>query len=340
LVFIRNNSSEDAIINTWWDYGHWYTAVAKRRVLFDGKTQNSPVAFWMAKVFKTSDEDEAIGILRMLDISKNKAFDLLESYGLSHTQIINTLSDILKLPELDARVYLKKTLDDKKIDALIPLLYKNDIPPAYFIASFDTMVKIRAISHIANWDFKKGDIWLHFARSNPIGFSDYLGKEYGYNKEEISGLYRDLSLLNDREALPWISHIDNIYPNSLSNKSKSTDSLIVFDNAMTLDLTTYNAYISRGPDVDIGIPYSVAYVKDGVLEENTQEGSNLDHSVLVFKEGEDSYKNIFLDKDLVRSMFSRMYFLKGETLKYFKKVHEEKTPDGNYVFVYKIEWSK
>ena len=110
LTFIEENSDEDAVINSWWDYGHWFKAVAKRRVLFDGKTQNSPIAFWMARVLTTDDEKEAVGILRMLDISKNEAFDLLMSNGFSNPKAINTLQDVVKLSESEAREYLQGSL--------------------------------------------------------------------------------------------------------------------------------------------------------------------------------------------------------------------------------------
>jgi dolichyl-diphosphooligosaccharide--protein glycosyltransferase len=339
LEFIKKDSSQDAVINSWWDYGHWFTAVAKRRVLFDGKTQNSPVAFWMARVLTTDDEKEAAGILRILDISKNKAFDLLESYGFSHAQAVEILCDISKLSKADARNYLSQTLSEEKISELMPLLYQDNMPAAYLIVSFDMMMKMRSISHIGNWDFKKGDIWLHFSSTNPPQFVDYLKKQYGYDKKEISSLLKDLSLFNEKEALGWISRVDNIYPNSFSNKFKAADNLAVFDNALTLDLSNYNAYIVRGPDIDIGIPYSVVYLKDRIPKENILSGSNLEYSVAVMKD-KDSFKSIFLDKDLTQSMFSRMYFFKGEGLKYFKKVSEEKTPEGNYIFVYKIEWPK
>ncbi|MDD5356144.1 MAG: hypothetical protein PHY56_06390, partial [Candidatus Omnitrophica bacterium] len=165
----------------------------------------------------------------------------------------------------------------------------------------------------------------------------YISEKYGYTKEEGRVLLKDLMLLNNREALSWISRVDDIQFNLLSNKSKKAGNLIIFDNGVTLDLSNYNAYISRGLDVDIGIPYSVVYLKGGVLTENAQKESNLSYSVLLFND-EDSYKNIFMDKNLAKSMFARMYFLKGESLKYFKKAHEEKTPEGNYIYVYKIEW--
>jgi len=336
IEFIKNDSADDAVINSWWDYGHWFKAIAGRKVLFDGKTQNSPVAYWVARALISNNEDEAVGILRMLNVSKNKAFDVLESYGFSHVAIVDMFNDILKLKESDARVYLAKIMDKNKVDELISFLYAEKMPPVYFVASFDMAAKIRAISHIGNWDFKKGDIWLSL-KANPLQSLDYVSGKYGYTKEEARVLLRDLMLFDNREALGWVSKVDDIYSNLLSNKSKKAGNLVIFDNGATLDLSNYNVYISRGLDVDIGIPYSVVYLKGDTLAENIQKENNLSYSVLLFSDG-DAYKNIFIDKNLAKSMFIRMYFLRGESLKYFKKAHEEKTPEGNYIYVYKIEW--
>ncbi|MDD5005213.1 MAG: STT3 domain-containing protein [Candidatus Omnitrophica bacterium] len=340
LMFIRNNSDNSATINSWWDYGHWFTAIAKRHVMFDGKTQNSPVAFWMARVLITTDEEEALGILRMLNISKNKAFDLLESYGFNHVKAVNILEDIIRLPEQGARQYLENILDKGKAGKLISLLYKSNMPSAYFIASFDIIGKMRSISHIGNWDFKKCDIWLHAVSDQASDYINYLKKEYNYTNEEAQNSWFNLRLLSDRDALGWVSKIDSIQSDSVSNKFKKQDNLLLFDNGLVLDLSNYNAYILRGHDTDIGVPYSVIYMKAGVLEEKVLEGSNSEYSVLIFKGDGDAYKNIFLSKDLAKSIFSRMYFFKGEGLKYFKSVSAEKTPEGDFIYVYKIEWPK
>ena len=337
LTFIKGDSDKDAIINSWWDYGHWFKAVAKRPVLFDGKTQNSPVAYWMAKVITTSDEEEAVGILRMLDISKNKAFELLESYDFEHTEIINSLRDIAKLTEVEARQYLENVLDQDKINKVISLLYSSNMPKAYFITSYDIIGKMRAISLIGNWDFKRGDIWLKASDNQFFGIIKYLTEEYGYTKEEAKSLLEDLSLLSDREAPGWISRINSIMSKSISKKFKEGESLLIFDNGLTVDLSNYSAFICRGSDIDIGIPYSVVYLKDSTLKESVLEDSNMQDSVLLFKE-EDKYRSILLDRDIAKSMFVRMYFLRGEGLRYFKKVFEQKTPEDNFVYTYEIEW--
>jgi len=71
LIYIKENSSKDAIINSWWDFGHWFKAIGDRAVTFDGASQNSPMAHWIGRALLTSNEKEAVGILRMLDCGSN-----------------------------------------------------------------------------------------------------------------------------------------------------------------------------------------------------------------------------------------------------------------------------
>jgi len=46
-------------------------------VTFDGGMQNVPQAHWIGHVLLTEDEEEAMGILRMLDCGANTAFEKL-----------------------------------------------------------------------------------------------------------------------------------------------------------------------------------------------------------------------------------------------------------------------
>src|SRR3989338_9936500 len=67
LTRINENSQEDAIITSWWDFGHHFKVIADRAVTFDGTTQSTPQAHWVGRLLSTSSEKEAIGILRMLN---------------------------------------------------------------------------------------------------------------------------------------------------------------------------------------------------------------------------------------------------------------------------------
>ena len=67
LTALRETTPPDAIVTSWWDYGHWIKYVAERRVTSDGSTLSGHVAHWTGRMLLAPTEREAIGLIRMLD---------------------------------------------------------------------------------------------------------------------------------------------------------------------------------------------------------------------------------------------------------------------------------
>lgn len=65
LDWIKNNTREDALIVSWWDYGYWITVNTGRKTVADGATLNETQIRALARVL-TGDEGEANFILRNL----------------------------------------------------------------------------------------------------------------------------------------------------------------------------------------------------------------------------------------------------------------------------------
>ncbi|KUK01901.1 MAG: Oligosaccharyl transferase STT3 subunit related protein, partial [Methanobacteriaceae archaeon 41_258] len=49
LTWIKNNTSKDTVVMSWWDFGHLFAVAADRPVTFDGGSQNTPRAYWIGK---------------------------------------------------------------------------------------------------------------------------------------------------------------------------------------------------------------------------------------------------------------------------------------------------
>jgi dolichyl-diphosphooligosaccharide--protein glycosyltransferase len=67
LTWLKHETSEDAIVVAWWDYGHWITSVAQRRCLADGATTNSTTIQATAFAY-LSPEDVALDIFQRFDV--------------------------------------------------------------------------------------------------------------------------------------------------------------------------------------------------------------------------------------------------------------------------------
>ncbi len=73
MLWLKNNTPQDAIVATWWDPGHWITGIAERGAFADGAhcpiTACKPYPLNtrivdMGKVLTTNDEEQAISILK------------------------------------------------------------------------------------------------------------------------------------------------------------------------------------------------------------------------------------------------------------------------------------
>ncbi|MDM7275993.1 MAG: STT3 domain-containing protein [Thermoprotei archaeon] len=73
LEYMRTNTSEDALIVSWWDYGYWISVDGKRRSVADGSTYNETQIRILARIL-TGNEDEASYLLRFFRAQPNNTY--------------------------------------------------------------------------------------------------------------------------------------------------------------------------------------------------------------------------------------------------------------------------
>ena len=73
LRWIRENTPEDAVIVSWWDYGYWITTNTGRRTVADGATLNETQIRILARIL-TGNEHEASALLPLLGAEPNKTY--------------------------------------------------------------------------------------------------------------------------------------------------------------------------------------------------------------------------------------------------------------------------
>jgi hypothetical protein len=85
LEWHANHTSQGDAILTWWDYGHWITAIAQRPVIADGLQDDYYEIQDVARFFMNkTDEEEAFNTVR----EYNKAYKAYnESWGLNYASI-------------------------------------------------------------------------------------------------------------------------------------------------------------------------------------------------------------------------------------------------------------
>ncbi|HME87384.1 MAG TPA: hypothetical protein VKE88_03145, partial [Candidatus Nanoarchaeia archaeon] len=331
LTKIKQESQPNAIVNSWWDFGHHFKYFTDRAVTFDGASQNSPMAHWIGKVLLTSDENEAIGILRMLDCGSNSAFDALnKEVNDTHTSV-DILYDIITLSKGEAQSYLsKKGISKETTDAVLKNTHCTP-PEDYFITSEDMVAKAGVWAHFGSWDFNKADIWINANGLPKDQAIAYIKKKASVSDTQANALYNEMkALLNEGDANNWIASWPG-YSQQSGCTTKGTD---IICGGITINNETKD--VSVNTNSGLQKPYSIIY-KDGTSFVEKKFPNGFAQSVLLIQEGS-SYSIVVTTPELSTSMFTRLFFYNGAGLNHFNHFYEERQVIGQNIIVWKVAW--
>lgn len=339
LKKIKTRTSPDARINSWWDFGHWFKGVADRRVLFDGMTQNTPYAYWMARVLLTDNEEEALGLLRMVNGSGSAVADILtRQKEMPLGSAVTLVRQAAGMPRSEASKLLLKNFPPALAQDLTERIFPSKVPPVYFIVSYDMPDKISAISYIAHWDFAKVDLWFAARGMSRDAFFSYVQERYEYDDQKAERLYLELSMINDQEARLGFSRVLPM-PSPVAPCTDYGD-LEICQNGLVAHKPSGRAYMVTGFAENTGVANTSISLERGVLREVTPPDANLPFSALRFTDELMRPMGVLLDPELGRSLLARLYYFKGVGLKYFKFWDGYVDDKGRAVYVYEIQWPK
>jgi dolichyl-diphosphooligosaccharide--protein glycosyltransferase len=342
LTSINENAAPDAIINSWWDYGHWFKAIGNRSVTFDGASQNSPRAHWIGKVLQTDDPEVARGILRMLDCSGNTAYEYINERMDRQIHSIELLYKIVPASKTQAEQilqnYSEHTFSASEIEAILTKTHCQP-PENYFITSGDMVGKAGVWAHFGLWNFTKADIWLRSKNLSDTALQEYMSKEHDIaENEQVKILRKVNSLSTEREANDWISpwpSYGGVIPCSYQNatqRSFLTCQQIVVD-------TEKQVVTIPGRTGNRERPVSYVYVENGTLREKEFENTGAFPYSVVLHEPENAQPEIIVSQpEIAASMFTRLYYLDGKGQDVFTKYTQEQNIGGGKIIVWKTQW--
>ncbi len=246
LTKIKTDTPKDSIVNTWWAPGHFIKAIAHRSVPFDGASlDQSAVGYWMANMFLSQDEDQARGILRMLNSSGNKPAEFLVKCGLKLSDATALLLAIASENKNQATQTLKGIISDDQIRTLLSMTH--DIHPHSYVLVYTELIDDNLmIAFTGRWNIRK----IEEINSNP----------------EI------LKNVPDRNSHDFIEFLWNTmggppkYSDALPLLGEDNNQLIFREN-LSIDLNTMDAKI-QSSQYGEGHPLSVFYLKDNKVEEH------------------------------------------------------------------------
>lgn len=346
LENIRLNSSPNAIITSWWDFGHWFKYIADRSVTFDGTSQNNPQAHWVGLILATNNEKYAAGILRMLDCGATLGFDKLNEPINDIAKTKDIIDPMFTMNKEQARAYLQtvsKQYPNKIFETDIILNYTHcDPPEAFFITSTDMISKAAVWGHFGLWDFNKSLMYNELLKEEYKGNADagikFLENRFSMSADQAQQTYYELTGFTSKDANDWISPwpIYQSYDNVCTPSENRT--VITCPQGITFNFTQlpYTININNNPNLS---PYSLVYpTSNGTGEQFYNQASSV--SLAVYQRPDNSTRYLIAPKQLVNGMFSRMFFMNGVNLNYFKLFSYQKSFTGTEIYVWRVNWGQ
>jgi hypothetical protein len=365
LMKIREQSAPDAIINSWWDFGHWFKYVADRRVTLDGATQNSPQAHWLGQILQTNDENRSVAILRMLDCGSNNAFEEVDKKYNDTEKSENIVSEIILLSKDGARAELQKYgYSSSEIDKI--LSYTHCSPPEdYFITSEDMVGKAGVWAHFGVWSFDRAFI-INNIRNMPLAEGVQIMRDrWNYSEDEATKIYYDVQALQtDREMNDWIAPWPSYANGNLIGCSNMSEMVlcdlnmgvgsngvqnIVLERAV-INLTDpaksqvlMGAY-DKTTNVKVGeniVGWKEVVIAGKDLKKYEIENGSIGLSFLLNIEtngNQTSYSALVADPLLIDSTFTKLFFLDGKYMPHFEKFSDISDMTGSRIIIWKVRW--
>lgn len=354
LTNIQDNTDEDAIITSWWDFGHWFKEMADRPVTFDGASQNTPMAYWVGKALSTGDEREFLGVSRMLNCGSREGFERLALSMHGHEDMdALTADEFFESKEvIDEAIMLDREEAENLYGEHVPAENVSDIaeythcdaPESLWITSGDMVGKGPVWGHFGAWSFERSYI-VEELRHMPLEeASPTIQDILNTDSDRAQELYLEAnSLTTENQISNWISE----RPNYLTNQPfdcEEEDGEVICEIGSTLqrgqgqvvelsgavvDLESHSEshFVLRFVDEATGNTLSRERITPtGVVinrERTDLEGGEELNVDIAIKEINGQYEGILAHEKLSDSMFTNLYFWEGEGIDSLERIHTE-----------------
>jgi len=338
LAHIRDNSTSNTIITSWWDFGHWFKAIADRPVTFDGGSQNRPQAHWVGKLFLTPDEKVSFGLLRMLDCGANGAFDAIDLVVQDTERSVAVVNEVIIRNRDDAALYLRENgFTDGQIDSVLKNTHCSQPPEGYVIASNDMIGKSGVWGHFGAWNFQRASMVFETNDLSRDRALTVLTSKFNLSAADAEKTYREIQNEDvNRWIAPWPGYAGG------SQNCRTDNSTIVctldaqgaaFD--LHIDRATMNTTIPTTQGTKY--PNALVYLDGDQLIEKKFTDDRIGLSVALIPAG-DSFEAVVSDPLQANSMFTQMFFYEGRSLKCFELFDKRREITGGLIYIYKVNW--
>lgn len=335
------DTTTDAIITSWWDFGHWFYSISERRVTFDGANQGERI-HWVGKSLLTPDEQVSLGLLRMLNCGQQKPPHVLEGFfGGDSVKAVDVLNKMMVLNDKEKAIKLldNEGLTSQQIAEIIKITYCEDLIDQFYITSEDMVGKAGVWGHFGSWDFEKANRYFLIHEKPKEQSIKILMEQLNFSEEEAEKRYYEIQAVDnaDRWVSPWPGYISGQNPcqreeDILTCPVNVQGGTVVFN----VNLKTMETTIESG--TTINHPNSIVYATRGSIEEKKFSEPTTGFSVVLIP-SEDSYNMMLTDPLQAKSMFTQLFFFKGHGLGCFDLFDERRQVTGGMIYVWKVDWN-
>lgn len=301
MDYIKENSTNDTVIVSWWDFGYLFQIASDHPTSFDGGSQTGDRAFWVGRLLSTSDFDLSKGILQMLATTGDNATNLLADYTGSNATAVDALIETLPQDKSDAQKTLvsKYNLTQSQAKAVVKESHPSNPNNVSLILSSDMIQKAGWWSYFGNWDFDNLE---------STNYQYYVANSYVPIKEGQSG---NITILNESGII-----YNAAVKRGANNNTTAQIETLWDSNKTPVDLngTEYNPL--KASDLIL--------VEDGYLKYNDTIKGNSDGNFTLFVLGQDNeYTAILMNNELKDSVFTNLFLLGGAGQDTFTLSHME-----------------
>lgn len=346
LTKIKNDSGNgsdsygNSIITSWWDFGHWFVAIAQQKVTFDGGSQGERI-HWVGKVLRTDNEAEAIGILRMLNCVQEEAPHKLDEFTGNSLKSIQILYKIFPISDRNEakKKYMELGLTKEQAEIMLDFTHCKDLLTNYFITSEDMVGKSGVWGHFGSWDFEKAIMYQNTNKMIKADAIKYLTENFSLTEEEADQTYYEIQTTEgDHWISPWPGYLSgmNGCDRESEDKLRCAGSLRGAGNfAFQVDLKTYDVIIENNKEI---LPNSIVYAtKEKIEEKKFTTGQNAGFSIILIPDGNE-YRFVLADPLQAASTFTKLFFLEGHGMKCFSKFDDVREATGGRIIVWKVNY--
>jgi predicted RNA-binding protein with RPS1 domain len=361
LISIHNNT-EDGIITSWWDFGHWFVNIAEQRVTFDGGGQGKRI-YWVGKSLMTEDLEENKAILRMLNCGQNKGYERLLEYTGNNYKASELINEIIYYDKENASAKLIEVgLSSEEIELVLEKTHcsNEDLLDQYYIVSQDMIGKAAVWAHFGGWNFDRAYIY-NVAKKQPYDKAmKIIQSELNLSEEQAAQLYFEAnSITNNREVDSWISP----WPSYITSDAKPCQdnnitiicsmgqslgnqqgAQIILDkigvnkenpNNMTMNIITIQNGVVIGES--LAMPAVLTMGDENGWTTYDIKGENFPYEIVIGKTASGEYKAIAAERAIADSTFSKLFFFDGLGMEGYEKISDLTSFRGERIIVYKVD---